>query len=170
MLGYLSPRRKISMSVDLNFNQRKALETLVSKGGSMPLLLLGLSRGDCTYLQNNNLIKIPAISKGRWVEISEPGLQALGLQEITEASKAAVVPVSVAEAKEAFLQAIMTPQPPSQGWTAGDVATVSSQPQMSVPVRREPSAKPSDLPAPGYGVSLSSVPREVLDFNDPLLR
>ncbi len=60
------------MSPQLNFNQRNTLQLLVNAGGQAALIRLGnLSRGDCTYLQNNGLIEVPRISKGRWIKISE---------------------------------------------------------------------------------------------------
>ena len=166
MQGYLSPEREILMSVDLSFTQRKALETLVSAGGFMPLMRMNLSRSDCTYLQNKNLIKVPAISKGRWIEISEVGLQALG-QEIKPPEVVEAPLQSVVEAREAFLQAMTKPQP-STGWTAADVSKAQAglPPNAPAPL----SAKISDLPAPGRGVPLSSVSRDILDFSDPLFR
>jgi len=92
------------MSVDLNFNQRKVLETLVSLGGQGPTLKLGtMSRADCNYLQTQGLIGVPAISKGRWITLSEKGREALGI--------APVVPTMPVEVPKAPEVAVAAPAP-----------------------------------------------------------
>lgn len=129
------------MSVELNPSQKILLQKLVDAKGAAPILKLGnCSRGDIQYLQNKNLIAVPTISKGKWIQITDSGREALG------------APLPAPEPTRVVTSApVLPPQ-------------VSPQPPQKPMV---PSAKLSDIPQ--WRPSVPLHPASVIDPFDPFM-